>query len=134
MKTILVTGSSRGIGRDVCISLAKKGHRVYACSRKEINISGCTGLILDPGDLDSIKKLMDYFKNKEIKIDGLVNNAGLLVNKPFLEISETDFKNLAQVNWIGPALLIQKLFPILNQGAHVINISSINNTYLIFVF
>ena len=124
MKTILVTGSSRGIGRDICISLSKKGHVVYACSRKEINIPGCTGLVLDPGDLDSIKKVREYLKEKKVKIDGLVNNAGLLVNKPFLEIPEIDFKNLAQVNWIGPALLIQKLFPILNQGAHVVNISS----------
>jgi len=124
MKTILVTGSSRGIGRDICISLSKKGHVVYACSRKEINIPGCTGLVLDPGDLDSIQKIREYLKEKKVKIDGLVNNAGLLVNKPFLEIPEIDFKNLAQVNWIGPALLIQKLFPILNQGAHVVNISS----------
>lgn len=124
MKTILVTGSSRGIGKDTCISLAKKGHRVYACSRKNINIPGCTSLILDPGDSDSIKNLKDYFKKKVIKIDGLVNNAGLLVNKPFLEISEMDFKNMAQVNWVGPALLIQNLFPILNRGGHVVNISS----------
>ena len=92
MKTILVTGSSRGIGRDICISLSKKGHQVYACSRKEINIPGCIGLVLDPGNLNSIKKVTEYFKEKKVKIDGLVNNAGLLVNKPFLEISEIYFK------------------------------------------
>jgi NAD(P)-dependent dehydrogenase (short-subunit alcohol dehydrogenase family) len=124
MKTILVTGSSRGIGKEICISLSKKGHQVFACSRSKIQIPGCKSLIMDPGDLDSIKDTFRYLQDEKILFDGLVNNAGLLVNKPFLEISESDFQNLAQVNWIGPAMTIQKILPLLNHGAHVLNISS----------
>ena len=124
MKTILVTGSSRGIGKEICMSLSKKGHQVFACSRSKIQIPGCKSLIMDPGDLDSIKDTFRYLQDEKISFDGLVNNAGLLVNKPFLEISESDFQNLAQVNWIGPAMIIQKIVPLFNHGAHVLNISS----------
>ncbi len=124
MKTILVTGSSRGIGKEICISLSEKGHQVFACSRSKIQIPGCKSWIMDPGDLDSIKDPFRYLQDEKILFDGLVNNAGLLVNKPFLEISESDFQNLAQVNWIGPAMIIQKIVPLFNHGAHVLNISS----------
>jgi NAD(P)-dependent dehydrogenase (short-subunit alcohol dehydrogenase family) len=124
MKTILVTGSSRGIGKEICMSLSKKGHQVFACSRSKIQIPGCKSLIMDPGDLNSIKDTFRYLQDEKILFDGLVNNAGLLVNKPFLEISEYDFQNLAQVNWIGPAMIIQKIVPLFNHGAHVLNISS----------
>ena len=124
MKTILVTGSSRGIGKEICTSLSKEGHQVFACSRSKILIPGCKSLIMDPGDLDSIKDTFRYLQDEKILFDGLVNNAGLIVNKAFSEISESDFQNLAQVNWIGPAMIIQKILPLLNHGAHVLNISS----------
>ena len=72
----------------------------------------------------SIKDTFRYLRDEKILFDGLVNNAGLIVNKPFSEISESDFQNLAQVNWIGPAMIIQKIVPLFNSGAHVLNISS----------
>tara|TARA_Y100000389_G_C17438128_1_gene506812 strand:+ start:1035 stop:1568 length:534 start_codon:yes stop_codon:yes gene_type:complete len=79
---------------------------------------------MDPGDLDSIKYTVNFLQAEKISFDGLINNAGLLVNKSFSEISESDFQNLAQVNWIGPAMIIQKMMPLFNPGAHVLNISS----------
>ena len=124
MKTILVTGSSRGIGRETSKILASKGHRVFSASRNAVDISGCESLILDPGNPESIAEVTEYFTSNGIHLDGLVNNAGLLVNKPFAELTEIDLQSLSQVNWIGPALLIQAMIPLFNKGAHVVNISS----------
>ena len=83
MKTILVTGSSRGIGKEICISLSKKGHQVFACSRSKIQIPGCKSLIMDPGDLDSIKDTFGYLQDEKILFDGL-SDKPILIRFTFL--------------------------------------------------
>ncbi len=56
--------------------------------------------------------------------DILINNAGLLVNKPFTEITRSDFKKSYDVNVLGPAALIQEVLPFMKKTSHVVNISS----------
>ena len=96
MKTFLVTGASRGVGFEICKQAVANGHRAIALSR---NISPLKGipdvhpfsvdLSLESEVVDFVKEISSSFKS----IDVLINNAGSLINKPFLEISSSDFES-----------------------------------------
>jgi len=77
---------------------------------------------LETGDFDII--LRPFVKNLIGNIDILVNNAGLLINKPFQNLTSNDFDRTFSVNVKSVFLLTQSLLPLLKQGSHVINISS----------
>jgi NAD(P)-dependent dehydrogenase (short-subunit alcohol dehydrogenase family) len=58
------------------------------------------------------------------KVDILINNAGMLINKPFAELLETDFVEMLQSNFIGHVRIIQSLLPLMPEGSHILNIGS----------
>jgi NAD(P)-dependent dehydrogenase (short-subunit alcohol dehydrogenase family) len=58
------------------------------------------------------------------RVDILINNAGILINKPFTELLETDFVEMLQSNFIGHVRIIQSLLPLMPAGAHILNIGS----------
>ena len=127
MKTFLVTGASRGVGFEVCKHAAANGHRAIALSR---NISPLKGipdvhpfsvdLSLEQEVVDFVKEISSSFKS----IDVLINNAGSLINKPFLEISSSDFEAVFKVNVFAVANLTRLMLPMMNAKGHVLNITS----------
>ena len=132
MKNIIITGASRGIGFDTALHLAQQGHRVLALSRNEENLKILkeqAGEHLDFLVFDLLKPdaaaLIKKIKPME-RVDGLVNNAGYLLKKPFEEITTTDWERAFAVNFFGPAHLIQMLRPFLEKSerAHILNIGS----------
>jgi NAD(P)-dependent dehydrogenase (short-subunit alcohol dehydrogenase family) len=132
MKTVLITGASRGIGYATTTHFLKKGWHVIACSRNILPLQNLVSehraairaIELDLSNQQSIEDAVDsVLKNKE-RIDVLIHNSGHLVNKPFADITLKDLVSSYGVNVIGPFQLTQKLFPMLNENSHTVFISS----------
>ncbi len=127
-KTIVVLGASQGIGAAlVNVFAANSSNQVYALSRQldkmqqqfhQANIY--------PLQLDLLTDVHDQIAALALpdKIDIVINNAGLLINKPFETITHQDFHNSYQVNVIGIMEATQALLPKLSAGSHIVNISS----------
>ena len=128
MKTIVVTGTSSGIGNEICIQAAKLNYKVISISRNIEPLKGINGIdsyIVDITDIKSIKNFIDDLRNRDLKIDILINNAGQLSNEVFGETSYESFKQTFDVNVFGLAEITRSLIPFINKSGHVINISSI---------
>lgn len=141
-KIALITGGSRGLGRDMALNLAKKGIDViitYHSNKiaseevvKEIIKEGQKGLALQlnvsilSGYSDFFEKLKNGLQEKfeATSIDFLINNAGTGIYKPFLETTEEDFDEMVNIHFKGVYFLTQKAVPMINDGGRIINISS----------
>ena len=141
-KIALVTGASRGLGKEMAIALAKKNIDViitYASKPEEagntvklVEALGCkaAALHLDLKNfnaLDSfIKSLSDLLKEKfkTEKFDCLINNAGMGATVPFEKVTEDLFNDFLNVHYKGVYFLTQKCLPHFNDGGSIINISS----------
>lgn len=131
---IVVTGASKGIGAEIVNYLDKmEGHKIYAISRNESKLK-----ILDkatsnhthvfPLDLtadDAEEHFSNCFEGAE-KIDVIINNAGQLINKSFVQTTGKEFLQQFEANVISAINLIQFLYPRLQKSdhAHILNISS----------
>lgn len=129
-RTIAIVGASRGIGKALVELLAADAHnRILAFSRNEEKMLVAFGHLINVScfhlDLNSENLKTDFFAHiKDIdRIDILINNAGYLVNKPFPELSHTDFVRSYQVNVIGIMECVQAILPKMKTG-HIVNISS----------
>lgn len=130
-KTIVVVGASRGIGKAmVDIMAANPDHHILALSRnvdrmneafsKYENVE-CHTLDLNSKDVRS--NCSSIFSKLE-SIDVLINNAGHLVNKPFTEITRTDFEDCYSINVISVMETVQAAIEKMSAG-HIVNISSV---------
>ena len=127
MKTLIVTGASRGVGFEICKQLAVKGHKVIALSRNINPLRNIENVYPYSVDL-SIKSQVNGFV-KEVAanfntIDVLINNAGSLVNKPFLDLSSAEFEEVYKVNVFAVATLTRLILPSMDTKGHVLNITS----------
>ncbi len=128
MKTILVTGTSSGIGHQICIQAAKMNFAVISVSRNIEplkDIGGIESFAIDITNKDSVDEFIANLKSRKIKIDILINNAGYLVSELFGDTTYDSFKKTFDVNVFGLAEITRSLIPIINSDGHVINISSI---------
>lgn len=142
-KTVLVTGSSRGIGRNCIIEFAKKGYNVVINYNKSKEFAeeledfvknkyNVETLVIkaDVSNEEEVKKMVEKIVEKFEKIDVLVNNAGISIDKPFEERTKEDFEKTLSVNVIGMFLVtkyVSKYMMEKKEGI-VINISSTNGT------
>lgn len=129
MKNIIITGTSRGIGFELVKLFAKAGHKVLALSRNSkpvsnLKLENVNTLPFDISDASDIINLSTYLQAQMTHVDVLINNAGYLVNKPFSEITDEEFKQCYDVNVLGPASLIRTVLPFMKKDGHVVNISS----------
>jgi NAD(P)-dependent dehydrogenase (short-subunit alcohol dehydrogenase family) len=129
MKNIVISGTSRGIGFELVKLFSQLGHKVLALSRNEVpvqelNLPNCTSISCDLTKVSDIEKVSDFIKEKWTRVDILINNSGLLLNKPFSEISISDFKDVYDVNVFGVVALTQAVLPYMQKGGHVLTISS----------
>lgn len=129
-KNIIVSGASSGIGYALALKFALKGHQLIAISRREDRLielkSKSENIHILPIDLNSVE-LKDQIASimEEISsIDILINNAGQLINKPFLDTSIEEFAQQYQSNVLSAINLIQASLPFLSKGGHIVNISS----------
>jgi len=126
-KTILVTGASNGIGFEIAKSAAFLGHKVIAISRNINSLESLKAIECYSVDITNDNIIESFIKKlvlKNIKLDILINNAGVLINKIFEETSTENFKDIYNVNVFGVASLIRNCIPIMNKNGHVVNISS----------
>jgi NAD(P)-dependent dehydrogenase (short-subunit alcohol dehydrogenase family) len=141
-KVALITGASRGLGRNTALSLAKKGVDVvvtYHANRGEADAvvaaiaalgRKAVALRLDSGDTASfdgfvaqLRRVLKETWNHE-RFDYLVNNAGIGLYAPFAETTEADFDRLVNIHFKGVFFLTQKLLPLIADGGRIVNISS----------
>lgn len=133
-KTILITGASRGIGYDTVLELAKNpDNQIFALSRNKAKLealqkaAGTTNVQIIPFDLVTFDEETLAKKLKNVpSIDVLINNAGLLINKPFNSLNIKNWRTIFEVNLFGVVQLVQTLLPQLSAAskAHVVNIGS----------
>lgn len=131
-KNIIITGASRGIGRELAKIHLSNGNNVLAVSRngeklQELkyyeNNSEFRFLALDLADYDGLIQITEFISDWN-QIDILYNNAGLLVSKPFTEINETDIDYSIAVNYKGPFRMIQLVLEKMNSNSHIVNITT----------
>jgi 3-oxoacyl-[acyl-carrier protein] reductase len=130
-KTIVVVGASRGIGKAIVENLAQNSnYSILALSR---NLKGMESLRKFKNvetiefDLDSqnVRAEAEKIFTSLDKIDILINNAGKLVSKSFLELTAKDIESCYQVNVIGVIETVQAAVPkMIENGGHIVNISS----------
>jgi NAD(P)-dependent dehydrogenase (short-subunit alcohol dehydrogenase family) len=141
-KIALITGGSRGLGKNMALHLSKFGSGVIitykskkeeaekVVSEIEVNGQKAAAMQLDVADIKSfdgfISKVKEVLKSKfnAEKFDFLVNNAGMGATIPIAQVTEEDFDNFANVHFKGVYFLTQKSLPLLNDGGRVINIST----------
>ncbi|HDO26992.1 MAG TPA: SDR family oxidoreductase [Bacteroidetes bacterium] len=135
---IVVTGASRGIGYELAKSfLAEQGNRVVAVARNRTKlerlneeITGLKGnsrlnfLSFDLSQENFSDILIPFIVEKLTKVDVLVNNAGLMINKEITRLSDEDFNRLFNVNVKSVFKLVKDLLPYFGSPAHIVNISS----------
>ncbi|MCA0153967.1 SDR family NAD(P)-dependent oxidoreductase [Winogradskyella vincentii] len=128
-KNIVITGTSRGIGFELVKLFAREGHNVLALSRNanpvtELKLKNVVALPFDLSNLDDYIDVEKLIKDQWSHVDILINNAGLLLNKPFAETTFQDFQKVYQTNVFGVSELSRVLVPYMPQDGHVITISS----------
>ena len=128
MKTILLSGSSSGIGLEICLQASDLGLNVLAISRNINPLKGILNLNAHSVDITNESQIEEYVKkitSENIKIDILINNAGFLIKDSFRDTSYESFKQTYDVNVFGLASLTRALIPIINKDGQVINITSV---------
>jgi len=142
MKIALITGGSRGLGRNMAHHLAAKGTDILFTyhSRKdeadslveELKLMGrkAVALQLDTGTSATFPafaaQVREVLKNEwnRADFDFLVNNAGMALYAPFAEVTEAQFDGIINVHFKGVVFLTQALLPIIRDGGRIINLSS----------
>ncbi|MCC7515261.1 MAG: SDR family oxidoreductase [Bacteroidia bacterium] len=130
---IVVTGASSGIGLELVKSFTLQNHNVLAVSRSKEKLTELKRfsesihiLSIDINRLNSEVITETLIKSKMKHIDILINNAGVLVKKPFVELTESDWLETYNTNVFGVANMIQCCMPYIlkSQIRHIVNISS----------
>ena len=138
-KIILVTGASRGIGREIAYTLAKEGNTIIANynkstdmaeSLKEIAKNEALNIDIYKADVsnrEEVKEMINYILNKYKRFDVLVNNAGIDQEKMFQDITDDDWNEVIKTNLYSVFCVTQEVVPnmISNKNGSIINISSI---------
>ena len=128
-KNIIITGTSSGIGLELAKFFIKSKHNVLAISRnnsdlRSLNLKGLYAVDFDITNYERYNSLNKYLNNFE-NVDVLINNAGLLINKPFEDTSLEDFQKVYSTNVFSVAMLTKFLIKRMNNRSNVVNISSI---------
>ena len=140
-KIAIVTGGSRGLGRSMVLSLARRGvDSIFTYHSNRAEAEKVTGLVaeagrkavalpLDTGDVATFDPFVGDVRRALAELgaerfDYLVNNAGTSLHKAFDQTTEEELDRLYNVHFKGVFFLTQKLLPLLNDGGRIVNISS----------
>ena len=136
-KTILITGSNRGIGFEIARQLGSAGHHVILSGRDSAHLNdsvsalgkekiNASGLFMDVSNNSSIQRAAGELNRMDFQIDVLINNAAILL-KQDKNLLRDDFELLEKtirVNSFGALKVIRELLPLINRPGRIINISS----------
>lgn len=141
-KIALVTGGSRGLGKNMALALAEKGTDVIITyltqqaeaekTAEEIRSKGRKAAVMffDAANVKELDTFVEQVQStlqstwKTNRIDFLINNAGIGATLPIPQVTEEAFDNLLNIHFKGVYFLTQKLIPVMNDGGSVINLSS----------
>ncbi|WP_439107446.1 SDR family oxidoreductase [Congregibacter sp.] len=142
MQTVVITGVSTGIGYAAAKVMIARGYRVFGSVRSEADADRVQSklgeqfspLIFDVVDKEAIAQAASDVREalEGGTLAGLVNNAGIAVSGPLLEVSESDYRKQLEVNLVGPFLVTQAFAPLLGADptltgvpGRIVNISSV---------
>lgn len=137
----IITGGSRGLGRNTAVNLARRGVDIiftYRANRseadsllREIEALGrkAAAFPLEAGDIHAFDGFVAHVRKTlqswgRERFDYLVNNAGNSLHVPFDQTTEAQFDSIVNVHFKGVYFLTQKLLPLINDGGRIVNISS----------
>ena len=138
MKTVLITGTSKGIGLETALGFGRAGYRVFATMRHpemahdfkeriakeslEINIAK-----MDVDSIESVKQCIEPILDEIGTLDILVNNAGIERHGSIEELNMSDFKAIMETNYFGVLRCIKAVLPQMrkNKNGCIINIASV---------
>ncbi len=128
-KTVIITGTSRGIGFELVHLFSKAGYAVLALSRNakpviNLNYENITALSFDLNKVEDYNRVEAFIEKEWTHVDVLINNAGAIINKPFAETTFDDFKQIYGTNVFGVAELTRRVLPFIPKTGHVVTISS----------
>lgn len=141
-KVALVTGASRGIGKETAILLASHGASVAICARNQSECEEVAKYIeetyhtptfassCDVGNEEEVSKLVASITSTLGPVDILINNAGTMLLKPFTETSTDEWKNMFDINVHAPYYFSREVVPHMKEqrSGAIINIASIWGT------
>ncbi|MCM2387241.1 SDR family NAD(P)-dependent oxidoreductase [Streptomyces albipurpureus] len=135
-KKLLVTGGTRGIGRGIVLAAARAGADVLTCYRQEGEYADSLLRVLkdtdgdhhliraDVGRIDEVDRLVAEAKHRFGRLDGIVNNAGVISHIPFAELPAEEWSRILDTNLTASYRIIQQSLPLLGAGSSVVNIGS----------
>ncbi len=131
-KVAVVTGGNSGIGYATAKKFKEEGATVIITGRSKERVNnaaselGIKGVVADVSDMEALSKAVEHIKNEYQAVDVLFVNAGVFEGAPIGSISEEMFDHQMSINFKGAVFTTEKFLPILNDGASIINLSSIN--------
>lgn len=138
MKSVIITGTSKGIGMETALAFARAGYKVFATMRNPENATSLMQVIkeeslsvsvtaLDVDSDESVKRCIEAILAENGSIDVLVNNAGIERHGSVEELSMVDFKDVMETNFFGVLRCTKALLPLMrkNRNGCIINIASI---------
>jgi NAD(P)-dependent dehydrogenase (short-subunit alcohol dehydrogenase family) len=131
-QVVLVTGCSTGIGRALALELKARGHRPFATARRvetlaDLAAAGIETLRLDVNDPTSVRDAVGAVIAAAGRVDVLVNNAGINVFGPILEVDVADVRSVLETNVVGLVAVTQAVFPHMadRRRGRIINVGSV---------
>lgn len=130
-KHILITGGTAGIGRALAESLTAQGAQVIITGRDQAKVQqaaaaiGCAGYVADSASTAQLQQLAGALEHDNIRLDGLVLNAGVFYPQALSSTTEEAFAQTMNINTRGPFFTLQQLQPLLNNPSSVVFVSSI---------
>ncbi|HEY6930836.1 MAG TPA: SDR family NAD(P)-dependent oxidoreductase [Thermoanaerobaculia bacterium] len=138
-RTVLVTGSGRGIGRSIALRFAEEGARVALLSRSIDQLTetaravaelgaACAAIPADVRNPDAVAAAVDRSEQELGPIDILINNAGMFLYKPFLKLTPESWDTVIATNLTGAANVCRAVLPgMVERGrGRIVNVSSIH--------
>ncbi|MCM4161308.1 SDR family oxidoreductase [Antarcticibacterium flavum] len=138
MKTVIITGTSKGIGLETALAFGREGYRVFATMRnpgkavslrekvenESLNVHIAQ---MDVDSDDSVKNCINAIQKEHGQIDVLINNAGIECHGSIEETDLSKFKSVMETNYFGPLRCIKHLLPHMrnNRSGCIINVASI---------
>jgi NAD(P)-dependent dehydrogenase (short-subunit alcohol dehydrogenase family) len=130
---IIINGGTRGIGKEIVNYLAQDiNNQIIVTGRNEKALKSLTSkynnvksIYLDISLFDSqFESFIATVNEHFTRVDILINNAGFLIARDFLEMNNVDARMIMETNFFGPASLIRIVKPTMPSGSHIVNISS----------
>jgi 3-oxoacyl-[acyl-carrier protein] reductase len=129
MQTVVISGTSRGIGKELVLIFAKAGFQVYALSRNIKAVyayaDGHPNIKALEVDINEWESAVVEIKKEVKSIDILIHNAAAFINKPFAEMLYQDMQSVYHTNVMVPYFLTQSLLELLKAGSQILAISSV---------